>query len=124
MTEYKWVINRMDCVPKEGQLIDVVSTLHWVRYAEQGDIKVSIYGIMNCPIPSETDFTAYPDLTYEKVCEWLEAGLNVSKLDANLDSQIEKIINPPIVTLPLPWVNEEENEVIEENKVISQPKTI
>lgn len=25
MTEYKWIINQMNCVPQEGQLIDVVS---------------------------------------------------------------------------------------------------
>jgi hypothetical protein len=108
MTEYKWVINQMDCVPKEGALLDVVTCVHWTRDAEQyigaEPILVSIYGTMNCETPSETDFTSYPDLTYEQVCTWLEAGLNVSELDENLDSQIENIINPPIVSLPLPWV--------------------
>ena len=59
---------------------------------------------MYCQSPSETDFTAYPDLTYDQICSWLDAGLNVAELDADLDSQIENIINPPIVTLPLPWV--------------------
>lgn len=107
MTQYKWVINQMDCVPEEGQLIDVVSVIHWSRFAEQEDIKVSVYGTMPCTSPSETDFTSYPDLTYEQICEWLEAGLNVTELDANLDSQIENIINPPIVTLPLPFNNPE-----------------
>jgi hypothetical protein len=108
MINYKWVINTLDCIPKEGQMIDVVSIVHWSRLAEQyiGDepIQVCIYGTMSCLSPSETDFTAYPDLTFEQICQWLEAGLNVSELDANLDSQIENIINPPIVTLPLPWV--------------------
>jgi hypothetical protein len=104
MINYKWVINALDCIPKQGQLIDVVSIVHWSRLAEQDDIKVSVYGTMLCSRPSETDFTAYPDLTYEQVCTWLEAGLSVSELDANLDSQIENIINPPIITLPLPWV--------------------
>jgi hypothetical protein len=104
MINYKWVINALDCVPKEGQMTDVVSIVHWSRLAEQEDIEVSIYGTMSCTSPSVTDFTAYPDLTFEQICEWLEAGLNVSELDANLDSQIADIINPPIITLPLPWV--------------------
>ena len=104
MTEYKWIISALDCVPKEGQMIDVVSIVHWSRIAKQDDIEVSVYGTMNCGQPSETDFTSYPDLTYEQFCSWLDAGLNVSELDANLDSQIENIINPPIITLPLPWV--------------------
>jgi hypothetical protein len=104
MTEYKWVINQMDCVPKEGTLLNVVSIVHWTRFAQQDNIQFSVYGTMNCATPSKTDFTAYPDLTFEQICQWLEAGLNVSELDASLDSQIKNLINPPIVNLPLPWV--------------------
>jgi hypothetical protein len=103
MTEYKWQINALDCIPKEGQLIDVVSIVHWSRLAEQGDIKVSVYGSMICATPSKTDFTAYSNLTFEQICQWLEVGLNVSELDSSLDSEIQNIINPTIVSLPLPW---------------------
>jgi len=103
MTNYKWVINALNCVPKEGQMVDVVSVIHWIREAEINNIIVSVYGTMNCSQPSETDFTAYPDLTYEQICSWLQQGLNVSELDANLDSKIENIINPKIITLPLPF---------------------
>ena len=105
MIEYKWVINQMNCVPKEGQLIDVVSLIHWSRFAQKENIQVSVYGTMECKSPSETDFTAYHDLTYDQICSWLDAGLNVAELEANLDFQIENIINPPIVTLPLPFEN-------------------
>jgi len=107
MTEYKWIINQMNCVPQEGQLIDVVSVVHWTREATQyvgaEPIVVSVYGTMACQTPSDTDFTAYPDLTYEQVCSWLDNGLDKEALDLNLDKQIENIINPPLITLPLPW---------------------
>jgi hypothetical protein len=106
-TTYQWVINQLDCVPQEGTMIDVVTVVHWTRTAEQyvgaEPILVSVYGTMPCATPSEIDFTAYPDLTYEQVCGWLDAGLDVPALDANLDQQIENIINPPIIVLPLPW---------------------
>lgn len=109
MTEYKWIINQMDCVPQEGSLVDVVSVVHWTREATQyvgaEPIFVSVYGTMACATPSETDFTAYPDLTYDQVCSWLDAGLNVPALDLNLDAQIENQVNPPIVVLPLPFSN-------------------
>ena len=98
-----WVINQMDTIPKEGTLLDVVSVIHWSRIATQDEIVVSSYGTMNCTTPSETDFTAYPDLTQEQVEGWLDAGLDVPTIDANLDKQIENIINPPIIVLPLPW---------------------
>ena len=98
-----WVINQMDTIPKEGTLLDVVSVIHWNRIATQDEIIVSSYGTMNCTTPSETDFTAYPDLTQAQVESWLDAGLDVPTIDANLDKQIENIINPPIIVLPLPW---------------------
>ena len=108
-TTYNWVINQMDTKPTEDGLTDVVSCIHWTRTAEQfvgGEpINVSVYGTMGCQTPSSTDFTAYPDLTYEQVCGWLELGLPTSEIDANLDVQLENLINPPVVTLPLPWQN-------------------
>ena len=99
-----WVINQMDTIPKEGTLLDVVSVIHWSRIATQDEIVVSSYGTMNCTTPSETDFTAYPDLTQEQVESWLDAGLDVPTIDLGLDKQIENIINPPIIVLPLPWI--------------------
>jgi hypothetical protein len=106
-TEYAWVISQMDTKPQEGELNDVVSTVHWRRQATlvDGDntYTAETYGAMGCATPSETDFTAYPDLTFEQVCGWLEAANDVEALNSSLDAQIENQINPPIVAYPLPW---------------------
>ena len=108
MAVYNWVISSMDEIPQEGSLLDVVKIVHWRRNATtEVNSKVyfaDVYGTMACATPSSTDFTAYPDLTFEQVCGWLDAGLDVPALDANLDNQIANLINPPIVSLPLPWV--------------------
>jgi len=103
MINYQWIISQLDTIPSEDGLTDVVKVVHWTRTAQQGDINVSCYGTMSCTTPSKTDFTAYPDLTYEQVCSWLDAGLDVESIDLGLDNQIENIINPPIIVLPLPW---------------------
>lgn len=107
-TTFKWIINQLDTKPQEDGLTDVVVTVHWTRNAEQivdeKPITVYSYGTMGCATPSETDFTAYPDLTQAQVESWLDAGLDVTAIDAGLQSQIDNIINPPIVNLPLPWV--------------------
>ena len=100
-----WVINQMDTKPTEDGLTDVVVCIHWTRVATKGEIVVSSYGTMNCTTPSETDFTAYPDLTQAQVEGWLENGLDTETIDLNLDKLIENIINPPIIVLPLPFVN-------------------
>ena len=103
MNTYQWIVNQMDTKPTEDGLTDVVVVVHWTRTAQKDDINVSSYGTMSCTTPSQTDFTAYPDLTYNQVCGWLDAGLDVASIDLGLDKQIENIINPPIVVLPLPW---------------------
>ena len=104
-TTYQWVINQLDTAPSEDGLTDVVKVVNWTRAAQDGEINASVYGTMFCQTPSETDFTAYPDLTYDQVCGWLDAGLDVPAIDLNLDGQIENIKNPPIIVLPLPFEN-------------------
>jgi hypothetical protein len=102
---YQWIISQLDTAPSQDGLTDVVKTVHWRRSASDGEgHSAEIYGAMGCATPSETDFTAYPDLTFEQICQWLENGNNVEQLNATLDTQIENIINPPIIVLPLPWV--------------------
>lgn len=119
-----WVVSQMDTKPQEGELHDVVITVHWRRQAQEvvNDVtyNADIYGSMACATPSETDFTAYPDLTFEQVCSWLDAGLDVEALDANLDAQIENQVNPPIIVLPLPWTPAP-TPVVEETPVVDEP---
>ena len=102
-TTYKWVIAQLDTAPSEDGLTDVVKVVHWRYQAEDGTYTADVYGAMGCATPSDTDFTAYADLTYEQVCEWLVAGNDVEALNSNLATQIENQKNPPIINLPLPW---------------------
>jgi hypothetical protein len=105
MAQYKWVIpkNGLETAPSEDGLTHVVKTVHWIYKATDGKYFAEVFSAMACATPSETDFTAYPDLTEDQVISWLEAGLDVDALKENLDKQIEDQKNPPIVNLPLPW---------------------
>jgi hypothetical protein len=107
-TTYEWVVSQMDTAPSLDGLTDVVVCIHWRRNAVAVDVETTyladVYGAMGCATPSSTDFTAYPDLTFEQVCSWLDSGNDVPALDANLDAQIENQINPPIIVLPNPWL--------------------
>jgi hypothetical protein len=104
----KWIINQMNCVPKDGDLIDFVVNVHWIRTANkvvnEKEYFASVYNYQSLPKDEVADFIPYEDLTYEIVCGWLDSIVDVKALDANLDAQIENQINPPIITLPLPWV--------------------
>lgn len=107
MITYNWIIEAMDVIPKEGELVNVVSVIHWRRsgteVVDNKTYTAEVYSTYSCPSPSATDFTAYPDLTQAQVEGWLNAGLDVPSIDANIATQIEQQINPPVVTPPLPW---------------------
>jgi hypothetical protein len=104
----KWIINEMVCMPKEGDLIDFVVNVNWTRSANEivnkKEYFALIYGSISFSKDEVTKFIPYENLTYEIVCEWLDLSLDIKSLDANLDAQIVNQINPPFVTLPLPWV--------------------
>jgi hypothetical protein len=101
----KWIISQLDTAPSLDTLTDVVKTVHWRYEGKDGEYTAEVYGAMACATPSETDFTAYEDLTYEQVCTWLGGGLNTEAMNENLATQIENLKNPPIVNLPIPWNN-------------------
>ena len=102
-------INQLDCVPQDGTLKDFVVVAHWSRFAKEiingVDYFASVYGAQSFSKDDVTNFIPYEDLTYDIVCGWLDASLDVEALDLNLDAQIENQVNPPIVVLPLPFTN-------------------
>ena len=122
--ETKWLVVQMDTAPSEDGLTDVVKTVHYRYQGQDKQYFAEVYGIMGCAKPSDTDFTAYEDLTYEQVCEWLEADLNVEAMDTNLAAQIENLKNPPIVNLPLPFANPELTLQIKTNNEVQATTTI
>lgn len=116
---YNWVVSSMDEYPTTSDnLTDVVFNVHWRRNATEivGEktYLADVFGMLPVPAPSPEDFTPYADLTFEQVCGWLEAGLDTATIDASLAVQIENLINPPVVSLPLPWAPQPEPTPIPE----------
>ena len=104
MTNFFWSVYQLDTAPTLDSLVDVVITVHYGRTAVEGEYTAYSYGTMGCATPSETDFTVYDDLTFEQICSWLDAGLDVASIDAGLQQDIDNQINPPVVKLALPWI--------------------
>jgi len=104
-----WYINQLECVPQDGTLTDFVVVAHWNRNAKETingvDYFTSTYGAQSFSKDDVANFIPYEDLTYDIVSSWLDALIDVAALDLNLDAQIENQVNPPIVVLPLPFVN-------------------
>ena len=99
-----WIIERLLVKPTEGSLTDVVITADWRCNGTQDQYSGTCYG--SCSFqPPTGEFTPYEDLTQEQVLSWCYAnGVDQAAIEANVTAQIENQINPPVVTLPLPWV--------------------
>jgi hypothetical protein len=107
--EFNWIISAMDCKVQEGQMTDIVQTVHW-RYNAKKTVQdveffAEMYGATNVEEPTPENFTDYNSLTKEQVVGWLEATLDVPTMQQNLTKQIDLQINPVDVTLPPPFAN-------------------
>ena len=102
-TSYNWVITQMDCYPTVGSETDVVFTVHWTCSGTDGTYRAAVWNTCSVPTPTGT-FTPYSDLTQEQVLGWVWAnGVDKDATEAAVQAQIDYQINPPVVTLPLPW---------------------
>ena len=99
-----WIIERLLVKPTEGTLTDVVITADWRCNGSQESFSGTCYGSCSFAPPTGS-FTPYPDLTQDQVLGWCFAnGVDQTAIEANVSLQIANQINPPVVSLPLPWV--------------------
>jgi hypothetical protein len=107
-----WLIERLLTKPVEGSNTDVVITADWrcngTETTGSGDTEQTYSGTCygSCSFaPPSGSFTPYEDLTQDQVLSWCYAnGVDQAAIEANVTAQIQNQINPPVVSLPLPWV--------------------
>ena len=99
-----WLIERLLVKPTEGSNTDVVITADWRCNGSQDNYSGTCYGSCSFAPPTGS-FTPYNELTQEQVLGWCYAnGVDQAAIEANVSLQIANQINPPVVSLPLPWV--------------------
>ena len=104
MITLSWIIERLLVRPTEGSLTDGVITADWRCNGSQDQYSGTCYGSCSFQPPSG-EFTPYDQLTEQQVLNWCYAnGVDKTAIEANVTQQINDQINPPVVTLPLPWV--------------------
>ena len=107
-----WLIERLLTKPAEGSLTDVVITADWrcngTETTGSGDTEKTYSGTCygSCSFaPPTGSFTPYDQLTEQQVLDWCyQNGVDQKAIEANVTAQINDQINPPVVSLPLPWV--------------------
>lgn len=103
-----WSIYSMSLKPVEGSFTDVVYIAFWQCQATDSGYTADIMGNVALPSPEPgAPFTPYPDLTQQQVLDWVFAVMGpqtVSMIEAEVDVKLQNLINPPIISLPLPWI--------------------
>jgi hypothetical protein len=122
MITYTWSISKLDCAPSENGLTNIVKIIHWsFTGQDENGISASMSNSYPLPSPSPEGFTDYSTLTKETVISWLESNLDVGYIKSILSNEIASQYNPPITSLPLPWIRVQEPVVIEEPVVVEEP---
>jgi hypothetical protein len=103
---YTWTVENMASQVQLDGYTDVVVEVAWSCIGTDGTYSATIPGLTRVTFTGSSEFTPYSDLTEEQVLNWVwSSGVDEASVQAQIDTQIELQINPPIVMLPLPWTN-------------------
>ena len=105
-TTYNWTVSALDCYPEYEGHEDVVFVCHWRLDGTDGEYTAGVYGSVGVSLDEGGTFTPYADLTEAQVIGWVQDALGeeqVASYEANVAAQIDALVNPPVVTPPLPW---------------------
>ena len=98
-----WTVTAMDCYPQADGQTDVVFNVHWTCSATDGAYQASVYSTQTVQLSGGT-FTPYADLTQDQVLGWIWAdGVHKAATEEAVLQKLQNMINPPVVTPPLPW---------------------
>ena len=105
-----WRVGVMECYPTYDQNTDVVFTVHWDCLGSEtvsgSTYNGRVYGSTGVTYHSGSEFIPYESLTQPQVLGWVWDAMgsgSKENYENAVQGQINNLINPPIVTPPLPW---------------------
>lgn len=114
MTTFTWTISAVDRILQDGELQNVIKTVHWrYRGTDENETTAEIYGVVAIGDPNPQDFTPWDEVTASDVEGWLEAifgdaseveegdQTQLEKMQQTIQNKIDLINNPTTVTSPL-----------------------
>ena len=106
---YTWNFPTLERKATEGDLSDVVKTIHYRytgTYDSNTEISSTIYGTVGLDQPDSNTFITFDSLTANTVKTWVLTKLNQTEIElkASIDSQNDTIVNPSLIKgLPSNW---------------------
>ena len=104
----EWIIEWMQTTPTTANPPETVITAGWrcngAQTANSVDYTGTAYGTASFTYTSGEPFTPYANLTQDQVLGWCwTSGGDKDATEAAVQQQLGNLINPPVITPPLPW---------------------
>ena len=97
---YSWIISDLVAKIQDGELSNVIETVHYRYQATDGEHTADVYGSVGLEAPDD-NFKPFEEVTEADVIAWLESKLDVEAMQSGLDAQLDAIANPTHVSLNL-----------------------
>jgi hypothetical protein len=98
--EYTWIISDLVAKIQDGELSNIIETVHWRYQATDGQHTADVYGSVGLEAPDD-NFKPFEEVTEADVIAWLEAKLDVEAMQEGLSNQLDAIANPTHISLSL-----------------------
>lgn len=103
---YKWLFSNPDCIISLDGMSQIVQTIHWRLNGTKDGFTAESYGAVSLPLPSNPeDYTPYEKLTEEWFISQVEDNIDIEAVKANIEKQIDLLINPVMDSPALPFIN-------------------
>lgn len=105
----KWNITSLEYKEQLFDLNQVVSCAHWKLSATDGTNSHDVFGSVPMPGPQGDTFIPFENLTEQQVIDWVKEQLGeaqVATYEAEVESAVAEMQNPPVTAPSLPWVYE------------------
>lgn len=104
MAVITWKIEQLEKELSANGFSDVVKTVHWRCFGANGEFSSSKYGSIVLDPPSSNEhFIAFSSLTEHEVLTWIKAKLDANTIEASIETDIQNLQTPKIVTVTPPW---------------------
>jgi hypothetical protein len=101
MVNYKWVISDLVAKIQDGELSNIIETVHYRYQTTDGEHTADVYGSVGLEAPDAESFKPFEEVTEADVISWLESKLDVEVMQSRLDAQLDAIANPTHISLNL-----------------------
>lgn len=98
-----WKINKLEVIPEEGSLTEIIQYAYYQRIVSEGNYSTFIEGKMLFPLPESNGFIPYNNITEENIISWILPNIDLEQVDLFLNKKLDDIISKNTYYPPLPF---------------------